>query len=144
MCIHCEMISTLKLIDISITLLSYFFFFMMKHLKSTLSKFQVCSTVLLAIFLESSCLAEWLWFKVWCCILSITAFLTMLFGGYQHGLGGRLPKFSLWFYHFPVLRSCTHVFSLWVCFSHLNMKVIVVQLCLTLCDPMDSTVHGIL
>ena len=26
MCIHCEMISTLKLIDISITLLSYFFF----------------------------------------------------------------------------------------------------------------------
>jgi len=51
------------------------------------------------------------------------------------------PFFLLFFFCSKSAHFLSHFFSFHLC---LKMKVKVAQLCLTLCDPTDYTVHGIL
>ena len=54
-----------------------------------------------------------------------------------------LPSFLSSFFSFFAVSThfLSHFFSFYLC---LKLKVKVTQSCLTLCDPMDYTVHGIL
>ena len=47
-------------------------------------------------------------------------------------------------HHVAIMMMFLDLYNCWPLYMQLKVKVKVARLCLTLCNPMDSTVHGIL